>query len=279
MMIHEVAGTITLNKEFVDIGSLVRDVLRSAGRAHDDGIAVEEHMPKDTIHVHADRELLKELVEVLFDRTRKAEGASGTLRVEGSVKESGRKILISFNRTGNFSPALPSIEHFRTERIGVALQAHGAALSPHSHGYVLELPLAIVPILQARDMQEASPKRKILVVDDNVDGAVTLSVILKHMGHSVRITHDGSSALAVAPEFKPDVVLMDIGMPGMDGYETCERMRAQDWSSGVRIVALTGWGQEEDRRKAKRAGFDQHLVKPVDRQTLMDVLKTPAGQG
>src|SRR5690606_33353664 len=160
MMIHEVAGTITLNKEFVDIGSLVREVLKNAARAHHDRIAGEEQMPKDTIHVHADRELVKELVEVLFDRTRNAEGAAGPLRVEGSVKESGRKILISVGRSGNITPALPSVEHVRMERIGFALQAHGAALSPHSHGYVLELPLAIVPILQARDMQEASPKRK-----------------------------------------------------------------------------------------------------------------------
>jgi CheY-like chemotaxis protein len=110
---------------------------------------------------------------------------------------------------------------------------------------------------------------RILVVDDNVDGAVTLSVILKHMGHSVRITHDGASALAVAPEFKPQLILMDIGMPGMDGYETCSRMRAADWSASVRIVALTGWGQEEDKRKAQRAGFDEHMVKPIDRRTLM----------
>ncbi len=117
---------------------------------------------------------------------------------------------------------------------------------------------------------------KILVVDDNVDGAVTLGVILKHLGHTVRMTHDGASALIVGQEFKPDLVLMDIGMPGMDGYETCERMRQQTWASSARIVALTGWGQEEDKRKAKRAGFDEHLVKPVDRKTLIDVLSATA---
>lgn len=121
-------------------------------------------------------------------------------------------------------------------------------------------------------MQEEAGKCKVLVVDDNVDGAVTLSVILKHMGNSVRITHDGRSALAVGAEFVPDVILMDIGMPGMDGYETCERMRMEEWSANVKIVALTGWGQEEDKRKARRAGFDLHLVKPVDRSTLMEVI-------
>jgi CheY-like chemotaxis protein len=96
------------------------------------------------------------------------------------------------------------------------------------------------------------------------------------MGHSVRITHDGTSALAVGPEFMPDLVLMDIGMPGMDGYETCERMRAEEWSANVRVVALTGWGQEEDKRKARRAGFDLHLVKPVDRKTLIEVITATA---
>jgi CheY-like chemotaxis protein len=117
---------------------------------------------------------------------------------------------------------------------------------------------------------------KILVVDDNVDGAVTLGVILKHLGHTVRMTHDGASALVVGQEFRPDLVLMDIGMPGMDGYETCEKMREQQWAATTRIVALTGWGQEEDKRKAKRAGFDEHLVKPVDRKTLIEVLSTTA---
>ena len=104
-----------------------------------------------------------------------------------------------------------------------------------------------------------------MVVDDNVDAANSLARVLRQIyKQDVRVAHDGPEALAIAGDFRPEIVLLDIGMPGMDGYEVARRLRSSPASRGVLLVALTGWGQDSDRQKAKEAGFDAHMVKPVD---------------
>ena len=102
-----------------------------------------------------------------------------------------------------------------------------------------------------------------LVVDDNVDAAVTLSMILEVSGHATRVAHDGYRALEVAQAFRPRVAFLDIGMPGMSGYDTARAMRARPELAGMTLVALTGWGAESDRQRSREAGFDHHLTKPV----------------
>jgi CheY-like chemotaxis protein len=102
----------------------------------------------------------------------------------------------------------------------------------------------------------------LLVVDDNRDAATTLALLLRLKGHTVRVAHDGASALESAAAFRPDVVFLDIGMPAMDGYEVARRLRQVPELRHTRLVALTGWGQEEDRQRSLQAGFDHHLVKP-----------------
>ena len=114
--------------------------------------------------------------------------------------------------------------------------------------------------------------RRILVVDDNQDGAFSLAMMLKLMGNDTQTAHDGLEAVAMSEAFKPNVILMDIGMPKLNGYDACRRIREQPWADGIVIIALTGWGQEEDRQKSKDAGFDGHLVKPVDHAALMMLL-------
>jgi CheY-like chemotaxis protein len=114
--------------------------------------------------------------------------------------------------------------------------------------------------------------RRILVVDDNPDGVETLSRLLRLMGNEVRTAHDGQEALEAAEAFRPDVAVLDIGLPTIDGYEAARRMREQPWGRDMILVALTGWGQEEDRRRAQEAGFDHHLVKPVNAKTLREAL-------
>lgn len=111
-----------------------------------------------------------------------------------------------------------------------------------------------------------------LVVDDNDDAAELLSVVVEMLGNEVRTAGDGQSALDAAEEFLPDVVLMDLGMPKMDGYEAARRMRQQPWGKSLTLVALTGWGQAEDRRRTREAGFDHHLVKPADANALQALL-------
>jgi CheY-like chemotaxis protein len=117
----------------------------------------------------------------------------------------------------------------------------------------------------------------VLIVDDNDDGAESLSMLLQFAGHETRKAHDGPGALEAASRFRPDVMLLDIGLPGMSGYEVCRRIRQEPWGQTMRIVALTGWGQEEDRQRSREAGFDTHIVKPVDHEVLLKMLESIPG--
>jgi CheY-like chemotaxis protein len=112
----------------------------------------------------------------------------------------------------------------------------------------------------------------VLVADDNRDAADTLAAILRLMGHEVRVAYDGEEALRAAPQFRPQAMVLDIGMPRMTGYEVARRARQADWGRGVTLVALTGWGQERDKELAAEAGFDHHLTKPVDASALAALL-------
>jgi CheY-like chemotaxis protein len=115
---------------------------------------------------------------------------------------------------------------------------------------------------------------RMLVVDDNVDAAEILEILLTESGHEVRIAHDGPAALEAALEFRPNVVLLDIGLPEMDGYEVAKRIRQQPTLTNVVLVALTGYGQETNRQRSQEAGFDHHLVKPADFQKVQQILAT-----
>jgi CheY-like chemotaxis protein len=114
---------------------------------------------------------------------------------------------------------------------------------------------------------------RILIVDDMKDSADSLALLLGAAGHLVQLAYDGESAVAAAETFRPDAVLLDLGMPSLNGYDVCRRIRAQPWGAAMTIVALTGWGQQEDRRRTAEAGFDAHLVKPVEPQALDEALR------
>jgi len=114
--------------------------------------------------------------------------------------------------------------------------------------------------------------RRILVVDDNVDSAESLAELMRLGGHEVRTAYTGPTAVETATAFRPEVVLLDIGLPILNGYDAARRIREQPWGKDMVLVALTGWGQEEDRRKSKDAGFDLHMVKPVDLNVLTERL-------
>ena len=113
---------------------------------------------------------------------------------------------------------------------------------------------------------------RIMVVDDNPDGASSLALVLQRSGHSVRVAHDGLQALDAGAAFEPDIVFMDIGMPGLDGYEVCRRIRQMPTQQNVVLVAVTGWGQAQDKRRALEVGFDAHLTKPVDPDAVAQLL-------
>ena len=120
----------------------------------------------------------------------------------------------------------------------------------------------------------APPARRVLVVDDNEDAAESLAALLRIFGHEVGVALDGEQALALAPELRPDIVLLDLGMPRMDGHEVARRMRAAPWGGAMKIVALSGFGDSSDRDRSLEAGCDDHLVKPVSPTDLQSILAT-----
>jgi CheY-like chemotaxis protein len=124
--------------------------------------------------------------------------------------------------------------------------------------------------------QDPSARRRVLVVDDNKDAARSLARLLRReYAHEVTVAHDGPGAIAQAEAFKPDVVLLDIGLPGLNGYEVAATLRGRREFAHTLIVALTGWGQEHDRKLSREAGIDRHLVKPVDPEDLFELLSRP----
>lgn len=127
----------------------------------------------------------------------------------------------------------------------------------------------------ARPSKPDSPikPRRILVVDDNVDFAASLKLLLEHEGQVVEVVHDGQSALDAAKTFSPDVVLMDLGLPGINGFETAHALRAMPEMRGALLIAVSGYAQDEDRRRSAREGFDNHLQKPVELQQILDAIR------
>ena len=122
--------------------------------------------------------------------------------------------------------------------------------------------------------ESAAPRagRRILVVDDDHDSAESLAMLFQMMGHEVRAAHNGLAAVDLAEAFRPDLIVLDIGMPGLDGYEVCRRIRQHSWGRAAVIAALTGWSRDEDRDRSERAGFDHLLVKPVEPKALEDLI-------
>jgi CheY-like chemotaxis protein len=162
------------------------------------------------------------------------------------------------------------------------VEMQGGTVEAHSEGpgrgseFVIRLPTVTemprpVPREPATQPLPAV-RRRVLVVDDNEDAAEWLATVLRLNGHETYVAHDGLEAVRSAERIRPDAVLLDIGLPRLDGYEACRRIRAQSWGKDLLLVALTGWGQEEDRQKSRDAGFDTHLVKPVDDDVLLKLL-------
>jgi CheY-like chemotaxis protein len=167
------------------------------------------------------------------------------------------------------------------------VEMHGGEISVTSAGpnqgstFVVRLPAVDASAATAAsdrsgDAPGTAASLRVLVVDDNRDGAEMLAALLEIDGHVVELAFDGPSALAAAEAFKPDMVLLDIGLPVMNGFDVCQQIRRHEWGQRMNMVALTGWGQESDRARSAAAGFDAHLVKPVDQEALLRVLASTA---
>jgi PAS domain S-box-containing protein len=262
-------------------------------------LAVE--LPPEPVYLDADLIRLSQVFMNLLTNAAKYTPEGGRIRL--TARRDGGDVVVAVTDTGLGIPAekLPSLFEmfFQVDGtleksqgglgIGLSLvrrlvEMHGGTVGASSPGanrgseFTVRLPVldwrpgpppAAEPPA-GRPLRGAT--RRVLVVDDNRDAAETLAMLMEVTGHEVRTAHDGEAGVAAAGEFRPDVILMDIGMPKLNGYEAARRIREQPWGQGVLLVALTGWGQDDDRRRSDAAGFDAHLVKPVDHAALTKLL-------
>ncbi|HWA98935.1 MAG TPA: response regulator [Pirellulales bacterium] len=299
-------GKLELRTQIVDLAQVVRAAVEtSLPLIERDQHQLSLSLPAEPVVVNADVIRLAEVFSNLLNNAAKYTERGGRieLRVEGgltdaaiSVKDSGIGISKEMlPRVFNLFTQVDRHLHRNQGGLGVGLtlarrlvEMHGGTIEAHSAGlnmgseFIVRLPLISQSVSVPRSESEPSARpaaasRRVLVVDDNEDGAKTLAMMLRVMGHEIRTAHDGVAALEVAEVFRPEVILLDIGMPRMDGYEACRAIRQKPWASSIRIVALTGWGHEEDRRKTRDAGFDDHLTKPVDSEVLIGVFGRARG--
>ena len=182
--------------------------------------------------------------------------------------------------TGGLGIGLALVKHL-VELHGGTITVTSAGLG-HGSTFSVRLPARV----DAADVPTAASallgpaiRRRVLVADDNVDAADTIALLLSTMGCDVHTVYGGEDAVRAADSFRPEIALIDLGMPDLDGWEVCRRIRAQTWGAGIRIVALTGWGRDDDRLHTEIAGFDEHVVKPADPDAVIRLVRdAPARQ-
>ena len=290
---------LALSKERVDLARIIGHAVEaSLPLAESLGHQLKVTLPSGPIYLEADPARLAQVFGNLLNNACKYTPPGG--RISVTAEQAGSEVLVKVNDTGVGIPSdrLTSVFEMFTQieqsgegsRGGLGLgltlvkrlvEMHDGSVSAHSEGhgtgseFVVRLPVMSTPPLSKGVLPESMPAakpRRILVVDDNTDAASSLAMLLKISGNEAHTANEGLEAIEVAEAFRPDVVLLDIGMPNLDGLEVCRRIRAQPWGRDMLMIALTGWGQEEDRRKSKDVGFDHHLVKPVDFPSLVKLL-------
>ena len=303
-------GTIDLRQDIVDMASVVNHTVEAVGplmesRGHD--LAVS--LPLEPIAVRGDAARLEQILTNLLNNAAKYTDPGGHITLTAERDKNQVILRVRDTGIGIAHEMLPRIFDLfvqaerRLDRsqggVGIGLtlvrklvELHGGSVVAVSPGlgqgseFVVRLPAFAEKSMTAEGKRSDGPhptptlpRRRVLVVDDNVDAADTLAMLLRLKGQEVRVVHDGPSSLEAARQFQPNLVLLDIGMPGLDGYEVCRRLRQEPDTQKALVVAMTGWGQEEDRRRSLEAGFDQHFVKPVGAKTLDKLLLQPVSVG
>jgi CheY-like chemotaxis protein len=265
--------------------------------------------PPEPITLEGDPTRLAQVFANLLNNAAKYTQRGGHIRL--TAERQGDEVVVKVRDTGIGIPAdmLPRIFEMFTQvdrslersqgglGIGLSLvrglvELHGGSVEAHSggpgQGSEFRVRLSVHPPVwnaqpAAEDGRQGAPSRhRILVVDDNRDAADSLALLLTFQGNEVRTAYDGLEAVEAAAAFKPDIVLSDIGMPRLNGYEAAQRIREQCRGRRMVLIAMTGWGQEEDKRHANEAGYDFHLVKPVDvaaLERLLSSLDLPGREG
>jgi PAS domain S-box-containing protein len=294
-------GKIELKKQPVEVAAVVNSAVETARPLIEEmGHELIVSLPMQAMIVEADSIRLTQVFSNLLTNAAKYTDRGGRIWV--TAERQGSDVVAAVKDTGIGIPAdrLRSIFEMFSQveaalsrsqgglGIGLCLvnrlvQMHGGSIEAASEGpgrgsrFVVRLPLAIAQreaaiIGDNGEAAKATSKLRILVVDDNRDAAESLAMLLKIMGNNVRTASDGEAGVQAAAEFLPHVMMMDIGLPKLNGYEACRRIRQQGWSKNMVIIAVTGWGAEDDRRRSEEAGFDRHMVKPVDPTSLMELV-------
>jgi signal transduction histidine kinase/DNA-binding response OmpR family regulator len=296
-------GAIELRRERLDVSSEIRNALESCqGQLEIGRHRLVVTLPGEPLQVLADRVRLQQILENVILNAAKYTDPGGRIEVSADGELSEVVIRVRDNGIGIAADKLlhvwdlfvqvdESPERIRKGLgIGLALvkdlaRRHGGTVEAASDGlgrgstFTIRLPRAgrqdaepVAPV-QAAAAAQATGAKRVLIVDDNVDAAETLAMMLELLGQDTRQAHEGDGALKAAVEFRPELIFMDIGLPGLSGHEIAKRMRGDLGMTDTYIVALSGYGTEEDRRKSLHAGFDSHLVKPLDPTTLPTILE------
>jgi CheY-like chemotaxis protein len=308
-------GKILLRRERLDLVELVRHTVDDhRGELEKGGLGLDLYLPQgpsQPLWMEGDRTRLSQMLGNLLHNAGKFTDPGGRVTVElrvdppGETAEKAGWAEVVVRDTGigmdpemldrlfeTFSQADRSLARSRGGLgLGLALVyglagLHGGEVSAESEGlgrgsrFTLRLPLATVAAAPREEVEVPAPgpgMPRVLVIEDNADAAESMQLLLELRGFEAVIAGDGAAGLELARRFRPDVVLCDIGLPGaLDGYAVARELRADPAFAGVRLIALTGYGQAEDQRRAHAAGFDLHLTKPVDPATLLNLLASPA---
>ncbi len=300
-------GKTQLRKERIVLSGVVHHAVESVkGQIDAAGHQLSLALPAQTPLLEADPTRLSQVLANLLSNAAKYTPPGGRIALEACRDGSQVVISVSDNGIGlldadrerifrMFAQVMPAIDRSQGGLgIGLALsrglvELHGGSIDAESAGpgqgsrFIVRLPCAtqalpvVTPpgLLPGPDTGEPAPAacQRILIVDDNLDAAQSLAMLLELDGHDIAMAHDGQHALETAKSFAPQTILLDIGLPVMNGYEVARRLRAQPWGREIRLIAVTGWGQERDRQQAMAAGFDHHLTKPLDPGRLSELLE------
>ncbi len=293
-------GKIELRKELVEVAAIVRNAVETSRPLIDAGAhRLTLSIPPEPLTVNVDPVRLAQVIANLLNNAAKYTDPGGQIRLAVQREDSSVKISVRDTGSGISPEMLPRVFDLFTQidrhadrsqgglGIGLTLvkslvELHGGTVEAMSEGlgrgseFIVRIPLTAARTFGDRSRLPVAvrslPPHRVLVVDDNRDAAESLGILLELMGAEVEVAYSAQEALKAMRMFQPSVVLLDIGMPGIDGYEVARRIRSGSGSRHVTLIALTGWGQEEDRSRSREAGFDHHLVKPGDVNSLQTLL-------
>ncbi len=297
-------GKVELRQEPVELASVIARGVETAMPLIDvQGHELSVSIPTDSLMLDADPVRLAQVIGNLLTNAAKYTEASGRIWLTAERDDGHVSLRVRDTGIGIAADMLPNVFDLfvQVDRaaarsqgglgIGLTLvknliEMHGGTVDAKSAGlgkgseFIVRLPLSQVEPQKESDndrdgqpqLDFSSPGHRLLVVDDNEDAANSLAVLLRLKGHQVKVAHHGRAALEIAQNYRPDMIFLDIGMPGMDGYEVARRLRQHPDLKNVVLAALTGWGQQEDRRRSAEAGFDHHLVKPPEPKVVESLL-------